>query len=161
MSESWLPVVGHPSYEVSDQGRVRSHKRWRGKPTPRLLDQTTGQCGYPFVSLDGVPGRRVHKLVLEAFVGPRPAGAEARHLDGNPANNSLGNLVWGSSAENEADKRLHGTDNRGARHGMAKLTIDQAQAIRDASGTNRAIAARFGISQTQVSVIRSGKAWAA
>lgn len=53
---------------------------------------------------------RVHRLVLLAFVGP-PAtnSAEVCHIDGNPANNQLANLRWGSSSENKADQVRHGT----------------------------------------------------
>ena len=32
-----------------------------------------------------------------------------RHLDGNPHNNRLDNIVWGTVVENEADKVRHGT----------------------------------------------------
>lgn len=40
-----------------------------------------------------------------------------------------------------------------------KLTAEQAQAIRDAEGSQREIAARFGVSQATVSVIKRGKTW--
>ena len=56
---------------------------------------------------DRTGGYSVHRLVLEAFVGPMPEAMETRHLDGNPANNCLDNLRYGTRAENEADKRLH------------------------------------------------------
>lgn len=159
--ESWREVGGHPDYDVSDHGRVRSHKSWRGRPTPRLLTQTRNTHGYPSVTLDLTPGRMVHLLVLGAFMGSRPMACETRHLDGDRTNNRLANLAWGTSAENEADKRRHGTANRGERHPMAKLTTHQVEAIRGALGSQRGIAARFGICQSQVSVIRSGKAWVA
>lgn len=51
----------------------------------------------------------VHHLVLETFIGPRPNGMECRHLDGNPTNNRLDNLKWGTHSENELDKIKHGT----------------------------------------------------
>ena len=37
---------------------------------------------------DGATRAYVHKLVLLAFVGPRPKGMQCRHLDGDPGNNS-------------------------------------------------------------------------
>ena len=46
----------------------------------------------------------VHRLVLEAFVGPCPEGMECRHLEGDTANNALSNLAWGTPQENAADK---------------------------------------------------------
>lgn len=41
----------------------------------------------------------------------------------------------------------------------SKLTLDQALAIREAEGTQDDIAARFGISQATVSVIKRGVTW--
>lgn len=41
----------------------------------------------------------------------------------------------------------------------SKLTIELAAEVRDAEGTQREIAARYGISQATVSVIKRGKTW--
>lgn len=41
----------------------------------------------------------------------------------------------------------------------SKLTVELAAEIRDAEGTQREIAARYGISQATVSVIKRGKTW--
>jgi hypothetical protein len=41
----------------------------------------------------------------------------------------------------------------------SKLTVELAAEIRDADGTQREIAARYGISQATVSVIKRGKTW--
>lgn len=41
----------------------------------------------------------------------------------------------------------------------SKLNSELAAEIRDAEGTQREIAARFGISQATVSVIKRGKTW--
>lgn len=60
--------------------------------------------------------RVVAPLVLEAFVGPRPRGTECCHWDGDPTNDALSNLRWGTSKENSADQMRHG------RHGMAIRT---------------------------------------
>src|SRR5262249_28995701 len=49
-----------------------------------------------------------HRLKLEAFRGPCPSEMECRHLDSNPLNNKLENLVWGMPAENLADRRAMG-----------------------------------------------------
>ena len=49
----------------------------------------------------------VHRLVLETFVGPRPDGMEARHLNGDCQDNRVENLIWGTPLENGADKIRH------------------------------------------------------
>lgn len=51
----------------------------------------------------------VHIMVLEAFVGPCPPGMECRHLNGNPADNRLANLEWGTPTQNNLDQVVHGT----------------------------------------------------
>lgn len=40
-----------------------------------------------------------------------------------------------------------------------KLTLEQAQAIREAEGKQREIAARFGVTQATVSAIKRGRTW--
>jgi hypothetical protein len=70
-----------------------------------------GPSNYGHLSV--VLGRRntrmVHTLVLEAFVGPRPPGKEACHGNGQPGDNRLSNLRWGTRSENIADAVRHGT----------------------------------------------------
>ncbi len=110
--ETWRPVVSCEGYEVSDLGRVRTR---RGK----VMKSCPDNDGYPTVK-PCVNGRymsyRVHRLVAEAFLGERPEGEEVRHLDGNPANNALPNLCYGTRSENNLDSVRHGT------HAMANVT---------------------------------------
>lgn len=107
--EEWRTVKVATDYEVSNLGRVRSHK---GRE-PRVLRPCVNGHGYHNQTL-WVAGQPVfttaHVLVMEAFVGPRPDGMQVRHLDGNPANNALSNLAYGTPAENMQDKRRHGTN---------------------------------------------------
>lgn len=107
----WRPIEGYGGkYEVSDRGDIRSHV---GKG--RILRPRTHPFGYKQVGLsqDGVSSSRtVHSLVLEAFVGARPDGAVTRHLDGDPSNNKLSNLAWGTQSENNFDQVRHGTHPR-------------------------------------------------
>jgi hypothetical protein len=119
--EGWLPITSWPGYEVSDHGRVRSmdHRtvtsRGARNYKGRVLSQTVLPLGYHAVSArvaDGEKKFRVHVLVLEAFVGPRPAGMDGCHNDGNPANNNLSNLRWDTRAANMADMKRHGRDPR-------------------------------------------------
>jgi hypothetical protein len=95
--------------------------------------------------------RGVAQLVLLAFVGPRPVDAtDVRHLDGDRMNNSLENLAWGTRAQNEDDKRRHGRDNAGERHGMHKLTDQQVQEMlqryRDGESPS-SLAREFGVNR--------------
>jgi HNH endonuclease len=53
--------------------------------------------------------RAVHHLVLEAFVGQRPAGFQGCDTDGDTKNNALSNLRWDTAEGNRADALRHGT----------------------------------------------------
>ena len=126
-SEQWRPTVGYKGYEVSDLGRVRSldrlistsvgkgYRRIQG----RILSPWTHYFGYKVVRL-AADGKYVtwyvHALVLTAFRGSCPDGMVCRHLDGDPANNCLNNLCWGTQSENLLDEVRHGT------HYLAKRT---------------------------------------
>jgi len=112
--ESWREVVGHEGrYDVSDQGRVRSHTR-PSRPNYLMAISAHHLTGYLFVKLYSEAGQKpnvfVHQLVAEAFIGPRPAGEQVRHLDGNKLNNASTNLAYGSRSQNELDKLRHGTN---------------------------------------------------
>lgn len=45
---------------------------------------------------------------MEAFVGPRPEGLEVRHLDGDPSNNVLSNLTYGTRSDQRMDDVRNG-----------------------------------------------------
>lgn len=124
--ETWRPVVGFEGvYEVSDLGRVRSLDREILNPLPngtirrqrihgRVLTPGIAKIGrYPYVNLSrGNKNQRshhVHRLVMEAFVGPLPAGMQTRHLNGDPSDCRLANLAYGTPTQNALDKRAHGT----------------------------------------------------
>lgn len=123
--ERWLPVPGYGgAYEVSDRGAVRSLTRMvgdgRGRrlAAGRVMKPMLGRRAHLYVDLSNRVHRRfpVHGLVLLAFVGPRPEGLVTRHMDGDPANNRLRNLRYGTYSENAMDTIRHGT------HPEASLT---------------------------------------
>ena len=108
--EEWRPVPGFEGkYEVSNEGRVRSLV----KGEPRVLSQWAVQTGHLKTRVGGralKAGRYVHQIVLEAFVGPRPFDtAVTRHLNGDPTDNRVENLAWGTQTENLYDSVRHGT----------------------------------------------------
>jgi hypothetical protein len=121
MTEIWKAIPGHEgAYEVSDQGRVRSlHRKIpvvsrKGKPylktvPGRILRPNLHPRGYHYVTLGKRSKRKVHALVLIAFVGPCPPDNESCHNDGDPANNMLGNLRWDTHHNNVRDTMLSGS----------------------------------------------------
>ena len=119
--EQWKPVNGYEGiYEVSSHGRVRSLdrvvtysdgrvRRHKGK----ILSAPLSRDGYPAVNLHTqgkLKKRYVHSLIAETFIGPRPEGMEVCHNDGNPTNNHVDNLRYGTRSENMLDRVRHGTN---------------------------------------------------
>jgi hypothetical protein len=104
VNEEWRSFDG--DYEVSSFGRVRSRPRRRTKGG--ILRLHLNRYGYPEVKLGGKRTTLVHVMVATAFLGPRPAGKEVRHLDGDPTNNRPENLAWGTHLENVHDTIRHG-----------------------------------------------------
>ena len=150
--ETARQVPGWSDYFVDRSGGVWSTKR----RTLRRLRQATNALGYRHVKLsDGVRRKNgwVHRLVLAAWDRPRPKGMQCRHLDGDPSNNALSNLRWGTPLQNSDDKRRHGTEG-------FKLSQDDVRAILgDAESTHVELAERFNVSPGMVMRIRQGLKW--
>ena len=162
--EEWRQVVGFPDYEVSDLGRVRSRKggRWGTVGPPRVLKASAQNNGYPRVTLNGSTYRLVHRLVLEAFVGPRPPGMEAAHRNGVSTDNRVSNLAWKTPQANTDDKKIHGTHQFGERASQSKLTsadVQRARDLRAQGATYAEIASVIGVSKGAVGHIVRGTTW--
>lgn len=174
-------IEGFPAYCVGDDGSVWSRVKivkkgvgtgqgsasgigdtWR-----RLKEQKCGSNGsYRQVCLQKSGELRwitIHRLVLEAFVGPCPEGMECCHDDGCPTNNRLGNLNWGTRKKNAEDRIRHGRGNKGERNSQAKLCAEQVMEIRrlrrEMRLTYHSIAARYGVSKDIVFRIVKWKVW--
>jgi hypothetical protein len=154
----WRPVVGHPEYSVSSDGRIYSHKT--GRYMKGIERKRSGHICF-------FPNRKVkvyfHTAVLEAFDRPRPTGLECRHLDGNPKNNNLSNLKWGTRTENQQDTIAHGHKPMGENAEFSTISNDGAEAVRVLSKigfSSRRIGAIFGVSHTTVQKIVRGQRYA-
>jgi DNA-binding NarL/FixJ family response regulator len=135
------------------------HGRWESL---HILKAYRNKSGYLGVSLRCNKQRRsylVHTLVAAAFHGLRPDGMVSRHRNGNQLDNRAENLLYGTCLENTEDRRVHGTQVRGARSHLAKLTDEQALEIlrRLRAGESGASLAReFGVTNGNVSAMRTG-----
>jgi len=110
---------------------------------------------------------KVYALVAAAFIGPRPPGLDVRHGPAGTGDDSAQNLSYGTRAQNEQDKKRDGTfihrSLSGEEHGMAKLTEQDVRFIRqrlaDRSATQVALAAEYGVTQANISLIKTRKKW--
>jgi len=164
-SEVWKAIPGFEGeYEASDRGRIRSLDRYASRTSMcgvpyvvfvkgRILVQTKYPSGHVYVGLVREKVR-VHALIAETFIGPRPERMEVRHLNGQPDDNRLCNLEYGTPSRNVQDRKWHRLPDN------YKLTGEQARLLklmlRDGV-QQKLIAARFGVSATTVSCIKTGK----
>lgn len=101
-----------PGYFVSDLGIIYGPGSM-GRRDYHVLDSyPNDKAGHQVVDIY-IDGKRRHKyvavLVAEAFI-PNPYGYPiVRHWDGNPYNNHVSNLRWGTHADNMHDAMRHGT----------------------------------------------------
>ena len=134
------------------------------------LDYDGDECRiWPFYRLKGGYGKTtkffgeqylVHRLICRIVHGEPPTDKhESAHSCGH---GSMGcatrrHLVWRSPSENRMDKRQHGTWWKGGN----KLTPDQVQQIIALKNVEkqRVIAKRFGITQSNVSMIVNRRSW--
>lgn len=167
------PVLGFPGYEVGDDGSVWSRRPRNGKGRmpegwKKLVANRYDRSGHVKVTLrrDGKSFNvTIHSIVLEAFVGIRPAGMCGCHNDGNPANNRVNNLRWDTHASNMADRERHGTMLYGETNGNSTLTrsvVKQIMKLRSEGLGKTAICLRLGLPKERASAVNAvirGSTW--
>ena len=161
-NNSEIPITGWgkldptDDYLISSDGQVMSTK-W-GKE--RLLKLSTRKKGYLCFGYckDGKPTTLdVHSCVAKVFLGDRSAeGLQVRHYDGNKLNNNRENLIWGTAQEDANDKIRHGTS--GIK--LKETDIYKIRELRSTGMLHREIATIFGVHQSLIGYILSGKSWA-
>lgn len=97
---SWKPIRQFPMYGITAEGHVINLK------TKKVKKHTIDHKGYPRVSLyinDKSHYKLVHRLLAETFI-PNPDNKPiVHHINGDPADCNLANLVWVTHAENVQD----------------------------------------------------------
>jgi hypothetical protein len=171
--EIWKPVVGYEElYEVSNQGNVRSLDRTiktKNNVTKILkgktLKKVTGSHGRVQIMLwkdNKQKCKYVSHLVAEAFIGPRPKNLDVLHGEKGVSVNTPENLSYGTKSKNMGKDRLRdGTDNRGEKCGIAKLT--EKQVIRYKTNkekwTTYRWAKEFNVAYSTLHSIKTEKSW--
>jgi hypothetical protein len=173
----YRPIFDFPGYRVGNDGSVWSAwKRQKKKGHHGFIFvlgetwnrmRTSPNSRYQRVTLcrDGKGHLQiVHRLVLEAFVGPCPPGLMGLHRNDDRSNNSLSNLYWGTPLQNMADCRRNGTKVVGEAVCNAKLTDELVIEMREEyarGGVHQAqLAKKYQMTQVNVSAVVTGKSWA-
>lgn len=176
--EVWRAVVGwEGEYEVSDQGRVRSldrivicewakqgarrEKTFSRRHPGRIIAPDANTSGHLAVRLNGKAKRYVHRLMLEAFVGPCPPGEEALHRDDVPDHNRLPNLYWGTRRQNLLDAVRNGKKPVGDDLSFSKLKARDIPTIRLRllNESPAEIARSYGVQRQCIVKVRDGINW--
>lgn len=159
MEEEWRPIYGYEdTHEISSFGRTRR------KRNGRIFSGSGEKEKYCRVML-GKDGSQkyeyVHILVARAFLGECPAGKEVNHIDGNTQNPTVGNLEYVTRSENNSHYWTLPKSRINEASPKAKLTAEQVRQIRTLRGTssNRKLGKQFGVSESAVRAVLSGKYW--
>lgn len=161
-SLEYRDICGFHGYRVCADGSVwsfREFRQWK-KLTPRNNGArrrlTKGYYQAVILQRDGkAHNRLIHILVLEAFVGPRPAGMECCHCDGDPTNNRLDNLRWDTRESNLNDKKRHGVPG-------AKLTstdVVRILELRRQGVSASHLANEFNVTSGTIQKVVAGSVW--
>lgn len=180
------PIPFAPGYFVSDDGCAYSEKYGVRRQLKSWLSE-----GYPTVNLwidKRARKHMIHRLMAWAFIGHPPSPLhQVRHMDGIRTHCVIGNLQWGTHADNMADMVRHGTQGptnhpermaRGDAHGSrlhpetvlrgeqsptAKLTEANVRYIRARVGAGElrsALASEYSVSCTHIDRIDRRLSWA-
>ncbi len=160
-------ITTAPGYAVTDDGRVFSGVccSW-SKECPRELRPIPTGAGYRMVRLHinkRATAEGIHRLVAFAFLSPpTPAQDRVRHLDGDPTNNVVGNLVWGTQKENCADAIRHGRTLKGLKNPQAKMTPKRvllSRMLQREGVSDGIIGTLFGVTSETIRRACNGEQW--
>lgn len=163
-----VPVAGATGYFVTVHGSVFTNRvtprNRRGEM--RELRQSVTQYGYRYVRMTiGGKGtaKTIHRIIAETFL-PAPLDGQnvVRHLNGDPADNQVENLAWGTQFDNMQDAIRHGRTLRGRKSPNAKLNDNLIRVIRilaDEDFSHESMAAFLGVSRRTIDRVVNGEAW--
>lgn len=156
--EHWKPVVGYEGlYAVTNTGRVVSLR------SGKYLKQHQAS-GYFRVSLSHRGHTRhllLHRVVAAAFLGAPLAKLTVNHMNGWKSCNVASNLEYLTNHANTLHAVALGINNRGERHGRAKLNDAKVREIRELALAMplSQIAERFGINVSNVARAVNREQW--
>ena len=156
------PIEGYPDFFITNDGEVFSKAKGKGLIKRKY---SLARDGYKRIKLThGGSTLRLHREVLKAFSRKPKEGELCRHLDGNPQNNNISNLKWGTPKENAQDCLKHQRNPFqllvGEDSPVSKFSDDVIAEIRtchEVGFSYREIIEAYGISKAHVSYIVNNK----
>ena len=116
-----------------------------------------GHCRVMFYKNGKQHRELVHRLVLTEFDRRPIADEQTCHADGNPLNNHIANLRWGTQEDNWKDRKRHGNGRSYSK--LSVKDVDDILKMRKSGNTLTEIACRFNVSDVQIGNIVNNKHW--
>jgi hypothetical protein len=171
-NEIWKPVKNFEGlYEVSNNGIIRTIARKINLPSKgnstrlhpvkcKIKKQRVGKNGYITVALvvnDITHNTYVHRIISEAFVQKRDGCNVVNHKNGIKTDNTIQNLEWVTSRENN----IHALDNHLKPTGknMKNEFIEEVILLKNQGLTNNKIALRLNSTESIIQGISSGRTY--
>ncbi len=155
-------IPSQSGYFAGEDGSVWSMKSGTFKRMACFIRDESGHLGVNLTHNGVYRLHSIHRLVASTWIGSPPPGTVVMHLDDDPTNNCVGNLSYGTPAENSAQMVSRRRSARGESHPNSKLNEDQVRKIREMVGCGekqKDVAAQFGITTSNVCDIIKNRIW--
>lgn len=151
--EIWLPIKNFILYEVSNLGNIRNAK------TKKTIKRKNNSF-YPSVKMYANGKRHfknVHRIVAEAFLGPRPHGLVTCHKDCDKNNISVENLRYATQKENIHDTIKAGRLATGTKLPHCKIPNEDLPSIINKEFSIEYYSAKYKVQPRHIIRIQQGK----
>ena len=105
--ETWKKIKYYSNYEVSSLGNVRRVLKSGKTKELKAVDNGNGYMRLNLYFNGRQCKKYIHRLVAEAFLSNSKQLPEVHHIDHDKTNNTLSNLQWVTSEENNSHKVVH------------------------------------------------------
>jgi len=171
-NEIWKTIEGFEDYQISNLGRVKSFKKWKGT-NERILKPYMGKFEYSFVWLSRdkeIYQFQLYKLLYENFSGDKLKDNECiHHKNRDHSDNRLENLqkmtVSDHSKHHHTEQKNSnfGKDFSGENSGNHKLSkkevLEIKQLLKEKKIRQKEMSDMYHISNSTISDIKCGRSW--
>ena len=154
------PLGGRKTHSISPMSWLLAHREHTGAEC--LIWPYSTIKGYGRIVRHGKPELAHRVMCGWAWGEPPTQKHQCAHSCGNGHLGCVNphHLRWATASENQLDRANHGTDNRGEKHPLSKLTEAAVREIRRRSGdTHTTLSREFGVTIGAIRHVRNGFTW--